>query len=401
MELTKTKYKKTEIGLIPEDWHTIHLNQLIDINRHIRYGVVQPGKYEPQGCLMLRSQDYSKGWTNSEKMHRVNAIIENQYKGTKLKHTDLVITIVGAGIAQVVEVPNWIEGALLSRSTARIAVDKAKASYKYIHFYLSSIQGKNQILFGIKEGAQPVVSANDVGNCIVPLPPTLEEQQAIATALSDVDELITNLEKLIAKKKAIKQGAIQQLLTPPNKGGKRLEGYSGEWVETTLGQVCNIKKGQLITDSTRVNGDIPVIAGGKTPAYYHNKPNRFGKTITISGSGASAGYVSFHASPIFASDCSTIEEHKEYSIEFLFYFLQLLQDRIYKMQTGGAQPHIHPSDLNPIKIDLPKKAEQEAIANILREMEMEIFSLESKHKKAESIKQGMMQELLTGKTRLI
>jgi len=202
--------------------------------------------------------------------------------------------------------------------------------------------------------------------------------------------LISSLEKLIAKKRNIKQGAMQKLLQPK-------EG----WEVKKLGEVCEIRKGQLITDSTRVDGYIPVIAGGKKPAYFHNKPNRIGKTITISGSGASAGYIAFHDYPIFASDCSTIEESENYSIEFLYYLMQLLQEKIYKMQTGGAQPHIHPSDLNPIVIPFPKKAEQTRIATILSDMDTEISALETKLEKYKKVRLGMMQNLLTGKIRLI
>jgi type I restriction enzyme S subunit len=87
------------------------------------------------------------------------------------------------------------------------------------------------------------ISPNKVKSIEIPIPPTLEEQKAIATALSDVDELISNLDQLITKKKAIKQGAMQQLLTPPHKGGKRLDGFSGEWEEKKLGEVTNIKTG--------------------------------------------------------------------------------------------------------------------------------------------------------------
>ncbi len=221
-------------------------------------------------------------------------------------------------------------------------------------------------------------------------PPTLAEQTAIATALSDADALISSLEKLIAKKKAIKQGAMQELLKPK-------EG----WETKTLGEVVNIRKGQLITDSARIDGNIPVIAGGKTPAYFHCKANRYGKTITISGSGASAGYVSFHSYPIFASDCSTIEESKNYSIEYVFYFLQLMQEKIYKMQTGGAQPHIHPKDINPIQIPIPNREEQIKVAKILSDMDSEILILEAKLEKQKQLKQGMMQSLLTGKIRLV
>jgi type I restriction enzyme S subunit len=104
---------------------------------------------------------------------------------------------------------------------------------------------------------------------------------------------------------------------------------------------------------------------------------------------------------IFASDCSTIEESKKYSIEFIYFFLQLMQERIYKMQTGGAQPHIHPNDLNPIPISLPKIEEQKAIAAVLSDMDTEIEKLESQLTKYQNIKQGMMQTLLTGKVRLL
>jgi type I restriction enzyme S subunit len=150
-----------------------------------------------------------------------------------------------------------------------------------------------------------------------------------------------------------------------------------------------------------VQGNIPVIAGGKTPAYYHNKANRTGKTITISSSGASAGYISFHSYPIFASDCSTISESADYSIEFVYYLLFSMQEKIYKMQTGGAQPHIHPRDLNPIPVVCPDKTEQSAIASTLLDMDAEITALETKLEKCKMIKQGMMQTLLTGEIRLI
>jgi len=225
--------------------------------------------------------------------------------------------------------------------------------------------------------------------CKIILPP-LTEQTAIATTLSDMDALIAQTEKLIEKKKAIKQGVMQELLRPED-----------GWVTKKLGEVCDIIKGQLITDSTRINGDIPVIAGGKTPAYYHNWANRIGKTITISGSGASAGYVSFHNYPIFASDCSTISESENYQVEFLFLWLKLNQNKIYKMQTGGAQPHIHPSDLNPMEINIPSIEQQKEIASILFDLEKEIEAFEIRFKKLKYQKQGMMQALLTGKIRLV
>ena len=184
-------------------------------------------------------------------------------------------------------------------------------------------------------------------------------------------------------------------------GQKRLPGFSGEWEKMTLGSLVDIKKGALITEANAVPGSIPVIAGGRKPAYFHNVANRTGKTVAVSGSGASAGYVSFYDCPIFASDCSTISEGMGYSIEFVYFLLQSRQDEIYRAQTGGAQPHIHPTDLRPMAIRVPTADEQTAIAAILSDMDVEIVATEAKLAKARLVKQGMMQELLTGRIRLV
>ncbi len=232
-----------------------------------------------------------------------------------------------------------------------------------------------------------------------PIPlPTLSEQRAIAAALSDMDALLDGLERLIAKKRDIKQATMQQLLT----GKTRLPGFSGAWEVKRLGDAAKVEKGQLMTSSMLVHGEIPVIAGGKKPAYFHSRANRSEKTISISASGASAGYVAFHEYPIFASDCSTISESDAHAIEFIYYTLLLRQEEIYAAQTGGAQPHIHPKDINPICIALPPTVEEQtAIANILSDMDAELAALEARRDKTRDIKQAMMQELLTGKTRLV
>jgi type I restriction enzyme S subunit len=306
------------------------------------------------------------------------------YEGEKI-----LIARVGANAGTI----NKVNGKYCVSDNTLIVSYKSRIDINFSYYQLKNYD-LNRLIFG---SGQPLITGSQVKKLTFFIPKKKQEQKAIARVLSDTDALIESLEKLIAKKKAIKQGAMQQLLT----GKKRLPGFSGEWKIKKLGDVVEIKKGQLITDNTRVEGNIPVIAGGKIPAYYHNKANRNGKTITISGSGASAGFVSFHNGPIFASDCSTIEDSKRYSIGFIYFILQLFQNKIYKMQTGGAQPHIHPNDLKPIVISIPNYPEQTSIANILSDMDSEIEKLEQKRDKYISLKQGMMQQLLTGKIRLV
>jgi type I restriction enzyme S subunit len=279
------------------------------------------------------------------------------------------------------------------------AVLRAKRDLSTPYFLFAQLfsQSVNDQITKILAGSNyPAINSRDVKLIEIPCPPRISEQRAIAEVLSDVDGLLNALEALIAKKRAIKQAVMQQLLT----GRTRLPGFSGAWETKRLGEIAKIQKGSLITEKSVMQGTVPVIAGGQKPAYFHNIANRTGKTITVSGSGAYAGFVALHNRPIFASDCSTISESPSFSIDFIYYYLVYNQNTIYKAQTGGAQPHIHPVDLMPLQVNLPPLPEQHAIATVLSDMDAEIAALEQRRDKTRAIKLGMMQQLLTGRVRL-
>jgi restriction endonuclease S subunit len=128
-----------------------------------------------------------------------------------------------------------------------------------------------------------------------------------------------------------------------------------------------IKKGSPITKELIKEGNIPVIAGGQTPAYYHNESNREGKTITVSASGAYAGFINYFKQPIFASDCTTIQTKNENELnsDFLYYVLKSKQDEFYKLQKGMGQPHVYAKDFENFQIPLPPlEVQQEIVAEI-------------------------------------
>lgn len=137
------------------------------------------------------------------------------------------------------------------------------------------------------------------------------------------------------------------------------------WKKEELGKHANIKRGSTITKKQVVSGDYPVVAGGKEAAYYHNEYNRQPPVITVSGSGASAGYVNYWEVPIFASDCSTIEE-KDLNIKYIYYFLKSRQQELLDKQVGVAIPHVSPKDIYPLLIPYPTdKDEQDYIVKTL------------------------------------
>jgi len=154
------------------------------------------------------------------------------------------------------------------------------------------------------------------------------------------------------------------------------------WQEVELKEICDIKKGSSITKTRLGEGNIPVIAGGQQPAYYHNLSNRNGETITVSGSGAYAGFVAYFNIPIFASDCSTIQaKGNNLFMKYLYYFLKYNQKQIYKMQKGIAQPHVYPKDLAQLKIPIPPLETQKAIVQILEKTE----SIKQKREQADKL----------------
>jgi len=137
---------------------------------------------------------------------------------------------------------------------------------------------------------------------------------------------------------------------------------------TPLADICEVKRGAPLTRKETVAGDIPVIAGGQTPAYYHNRANRDGKVITVSGSGAYAGFVNFFERPIFASDCTTLQiKTKNALMKYVYLAMKSRQPDIYALRIGSAQPHVYAKDVAKITIPLPPLAEQKRIVAVLNQ----------------------------------
>jgi type I restriction enzyme M protein len=134
--------------------------------------------------------------------------------------------------------------------------------------------------------------------------------------------------------------------------------------------IATIQKGSSITKAKTVNGKIPVVAGGQQPAYFHNVANRPKNIITVSASGAYAGFLNFWDNEIFASDCTTIKSINEDEIptELLYEILKIVQSEIYKLQRGQAQPHVYPRDISKIKIPVPNKEQQKLIKKDLAKL---------------------------------
>lgn len=225
--------------------------------------------------------------------------------------------------------------------------------------------------------------------------PDKPEQERIVEILETWDEFVEQLEKKIQLKEQLKIGVMQQIFSRKS----HLQSFSNTWQTRYLEEVATVERGRPLSSKQLTPGNYPVIAGGKTSPYHHAKFTHE-DVITVSASGANAGYVAYQAQKIWASDCSVVfGKTSDYSTLYIYYWLHFMQDRIYRLQTGGAQPHVQPPDLRRLKIAIPKKDEQLEIVAILGTIDLEISKLEQLKAQLTLQKKYLLKNLITGKIR--
>jgi type I restriction enzyme S subunit len=187
--------------------------------------------------------------------------------------------------------------------------------------------------------------------------PPLKVQHLIATILSRYDSLIENYQKQIklleeAAQRLYKEWFVD-LHFPGHENTKIIDGLPEGWTPSLLGQLAEFKRGKTITKKDAIEGDIPVVAGGLEPAYYCNKSNTAERVITISGSGANAGFTRMYFEKVWASDCSFVDASVTPFLHFVYCYLKDNKTTIDNMQKGAAQPHVYAKDINSLELCIP------------------------------------------------
>ena len=296
-----------------------------------------------------------------------------------------------------------------------LKIDKSQLSNDYLAQYYKVIKWASSEGSTISRLYNGIICDTEI------LLPPLEEQVAIAKALSDVDSLISSLQKLIEKKKAIKQGAMQELLT----GKKRLPGFDEEWRTYRLGELGSFDKGCGISRAESNTGNFPAVRYGelytKHTDYVKQYYSHISGDVAQTTKRVTFGDILFAASGETKEEigvCAAIVDKRDIfaggdivvftpvtGINPIFFGTLLNMPFIQKQKSergqGDAVVHIHADSLSEIIVSIPEKSEQDAIAVVIKDLNNEIDELEKKLAKYQQIKQGMMQELLTGRIRLV
>jgi len=387
-----TSYKQTEIGVIPEDWDVQELGEVAQFERGqglSKSDLQETGKYK---CIHY-------GQLFSDYIELIKEVkSKTNYNGVHFlsKSNDVLVPtsdVTPRGLATASCIKE--NGVLLGGG---ILIIRLNNGYDGTFFSYWITQNKREVLKLVKGSTVFHIYGHDMSGLRLAFPKD-KEQIAIATVLSDTDSLIEKLEKLIAKKKAVKQGAMQRLLI----GKKRLPGFSGEWEEKKLGKVCeNVTTGKLDANAMKKDGEYRFYTCAKE-YYFIDKYAFDTEALLVSGNGANVGYIHYYKGKFNAYQRTYVLSTFHEDIFFTKLLLDKnLKERIRTEVNSGNTPYITMGTLTEMSILFPpRKEEQTAIATFLSDMDTEIESLKKSLSKYQQIKTGMMQQLLTGKIRLV
>lgn len=425
---TQTGYKTSELGIIPQDWDVVELGKVCDI--------------DTENLTSNTDLDYEFDYISLEQIDNGHLLNTEKYKFKDapsrarrvVRKNDVLISTVRPNLMSHYYVKNEVRDLICSTGFSVVrGTNKLNMPYLYHHLFANIIN--SQINLVVVGSNYPAINSHDIKNLKIPLPST-PEQTAIATALSDTDELISSLQRLIAKKKAIKLSAMQNLLSGKIRlpeFAQRTDGSPKTMRQTELGLLpedWEIRRVGDFTDctaggtpSTQVSsywgGEIPWMSSGElhlkqvydvvgriTEKGLENSSTKFvpanSVLIGLAGQGKTRGTVAISKIPLCTNQSiAAIFPTDEFNSTFLFYNLENRYDELRALSTGdGGRGGLNLTIIRNVLVKFPSLPEQTTIAQLLSDMDAEIEALECRLKKTQALKQGMMQTLLTGKIRL-
>ncbi len=404
--------KQTDVGVIPDDWE---VKLLASVAEKIMVGIASAAThaYRAKGVPLLRNQNIKAGYLDDADILFVDPEYETTFRNKRLRGGDLLTARTGYPGTTCIVPPRFEAAQSFTTLITRPKTREIDSSY-LCHFINSEV-GQKFFEQGQIGGAQKNVNAGTLRGMPIPVPP-VTEQRAIAGALNDVDALVGALDSALAKKRDLKQAAMQQLLT----GQERLPGFHGEWEVKRLGELARIQRGASprpidspmwfdenssigwvrISDVTRSGMFLRETIQRLSPlGVQHSRPVVNGSLIMSIC--ATVGRPVITEIDVCIHDGFVVFDNLQANKLFIYYVLKWIENDWSKHGQTGSQMNLNTGLINGTAISIPPVPEQTAIAQVLSDMDAELASLRQRHDKTRALKQGMMQELLTGRTRLV
>ena len=313
--------------------------------------------YIDTGVSFIRSQNVYNLQFDYDGLTHINDEVAKKLAGVTIQNEDVLVNITGDSVARTCVVPDDVIPARVNQHVAIIRPDRNILRPRFLNYYLASPYMQAHMLgLAVGKGASRNAMTKDmIGNFDIPCPP-IEVQDRIIAILSAYDDLIENNQKQIklleeAAQRLYKEWFVD-LRFPGWETAEIVDGVPVGWRDGTLAEIVSFKRGKTITKASVKEGIVPVVAGGLEPAYYHNESNTTAPVITVSGSGANAGFSRLYHEDVFASDCSFADGKSTQYIFFVYCFLKDNKAQLNSLQKGSAQPHVYAKDINAMKLVL-------------------------------------------------
>lgn len=400
--MVKPGYKQTEIGVIPEDWEVVNLEGNFTLKARIGWQGLTTAEYLDSGdYYLITGTDFKNGYIDWDNCVYVAKERFDQDRNIQIKQNDVLITKDGTigkiAFIDKISTPTTLNSGVFVARPKNSLINNRFFYYVLMSFYFDDFLSK------ITAGSTIThLYQKDFVHFNFTLPPPAE-QEAIAAALSDADTWIESLEQLITKKRLIKQGAMQTLLTPKE-----------DWVVKNLGDIGDVRMCKRVFQyETSEIGEVPFFkigTFGKEPdafisrKHFEDFKQKFSYPkvgeVLISAAGTIGRIVVYDGSDSYYQDSNIVWLENDEKLVFNKFLKHLLGVINYNTE-GGTIQRLYNNILKATEFNCPSLPEQTRIATILSDMDAELETLENQLAKARQIKQGMMQELLTGRVRLV
>jgi len=409
----KPGYKQTEVGVIPQEWDADNLGRFWGVTdcKHVTAQFVSQG-FPLASIREVQSRFVDLTNAKQTTAHFYNMLIEG---GRKPRPGDLIFSR-NATVGEIAQVAEWHPPFAMGQDVCLLRKKSNEHSTEFLQSVFQSSVILKQLTDLMVGSTFKRANVQQIRNFAIPMPPP-PEQRAIASALSDVDGLLGGLDRLIAKKRDLKQAAMQQLLT----GQTRLPGFHGDWEVKRLGDVVDTDPENLGSE-TRRDFTFNYIAledvdhgflRSHSEQVFATAPSRARRILRTNDVLVSTVRPNLQSYLLFVGEaerwvCSTgfcVVRCRKGVTHPGYVFFHLFGDcvnrQIDALLTGSNYPAINSGDVRALQIPIPEYVEQTAIAEVLTDMDGELAALEQRREKTRALKQAMMQELLTGRTRLV
>uniref|UniRef100_UPI004028BB82 restriction endonuclease subunit S n=1 Tax=Prevotella sp. TaxID=59823 RepID=UPI004028BB82 len=311
-----------------------------------------------EGAISLSPKNIINGELNLEQCTYIKWDKYYESPEIMINPNEIVITKTGSSVGRTTFVRRIVHPMTLNPQL--VVLKNISENAEFLSYYIKSALFQSVLKSIVVGSAIPTLSQKNLANIMINVPKEVEDQRRIASILSSLDRKIELNNKINADLEEMAQAIFKNWFVDfePFKNGKFVDSELGMipegWKVGLLGELCNFKRGKNLLTKNAIDEGVPVVAGGLEPSCYHNVANTGAPVITVSGSGANAGFMRMYHVPVWASDCSFIDITCE-NFYFVYCFLKVNSKLLKHAQTGAVQPHVKPSDIHDFELVIPDK----------------------------------------------